>query len=197
MAHASRHWLRNLLFGYPEFRNTKNNESGYAASSLLGLLPQNISLSQSVKSNLSVNEAALDIFKTLATDLDPEGRYLFLNAIANQLRYPNSHTAYFSDILCCLFSDAQQVIVKEQITRVLLERLITEKPHPWGLLVTFSELVKNPKYNFWNHSFTRCAPEIQNLLENARRKLGCPKPVYEANVVSDVHLTIHAETSFL
>jgi len=74
------------------------------------LQPQNISLSQSVKSNLSVNEAALDIFKTLATDLDPQGRYLFLNAIANQLRYPNSHTAYFSDILCCLFSDAQQVL---------------------------------------------------------------------------------------
>ena len=32
----------------------------------------------------------------MAEHLDPEGRYLFLNAIANQLRYPNNHTYYFS-----------------------------------------------------------------------------------------------------
>ena len=37
-----------------------------------------------------------DIFQRLATDLDTEGRYLFLNALANQLRYPNNHTHYFS-----------------------------------------------------------------------------------------------------
>ena len=31
-----------------------------------------------------------DIFQNLTVDM--EGRYLFLNCIANQLRYPNSHT---------------------------------------------------------------------------------------------------------
>ena len=35
-----------------------------------------------------------DIFQNLAVDMDTEGRYLFLNCIANQLRYPNSHTQY-------------------------------------------------------------------------------------------------------
>ncbi|KAK9292677.1 hypothetical protein L1049_020655 [Liquidambar formosana] len=40
--------------------------------------------------------AAMDIFQTLIMDLDTEGRYLFLNAIANQLRYPNNHTHFFS-----------------------------------------------------------------------------------------------------
>lgn len=52
---------------------------------------------------------AVDIFQRLASDLDTEGRYLFLNALANQLRFPNSHTHYFSCVLLFLFSEAQQV----------------------------------------------------------------------------------------
>lgn len=53
--------------------------------------------------------ASLDIFQTLIGNLDTEGRYLFLNAIANQLRYPNNHTHYFSFILLHLFTDTDQV----------------------------------------------------------------------------------------
>lgn len=53
--------------------------------------------------------AALDIFQTLIGDLDTEGRYLFLNAVANQLRYPNTHTHYFSFILLYLFAESNQV----------------------------------------------------------------------------------------
>lgn len=53
--------------------------------------------------------AALDIFQGLISDLDTEGRYLFLNAIANQLRYPNTHTHYFSFILLYLFAESNQV----------------------------------------------------------------------------------------
>jgi len=59
--------------------------------------------------------------------------------------------------------------VQEQITRVLLERLIVNRPHPWGLLITFIELIKNPRYNFWSHGFTRCAPEIEKLFESVAR----------------------------
>lgn len=53
--------------------------------------------------------AAMDIFRTLAVELDTEGRYLFLNAVANQLRYPNNHTHYFSFVLLFLFFEAKQV----------------------------------------------------------------------------------------
>ena len=122
-----------------------------------------------------------------------------------------------------------QEIIQEQITRVLLERLIVNRPHPWGLLITFIELIKviilvrfcplcstmcflfgckneldsvswfccfvklsslvstcknhsyllftlqNPRYNFWSHSFTRCAPEIEKLFESvARSCMGPP-----------------------
>ena len=86
--------------------------------------------------------APMDIFQYLVQDLDNEGRYLFLNAIANQLRYPNNHTHYFSCVLLYLFSEASQEMVQEQVTRVLLERLIVNRPHPWGLLITFIELIK-------------------------------------------------------
>lgn len=101
----------------------------------------------------------------LTSDLNPEGRYVYLNAIANQLRYPNNHTHYFSCVLLFVFAEAGEDAVKEQVTRVLLERLIVNRPHPWGLLVTFIELIKNPRYNFWAHPFTRCAPEIERLFE--------------------------------
>ncbi|KAL1130931.1 hypothetical protein AAG570_012172 [Ranatra chinensis] len=107
------------------------------------------------------HSAHMDIFQNLAVDLDTEGRYLFLNAIANQLRYPNSHTHYFSCTLLYLFAEANTEAIQEQITRVLLERLIVNRPHPWGLLITFIELIKNPTYKFWNHEFVHCAPEIE------------------------------------
>lgn len=103
----------------------------------------------------------MDVFQHLATTLDTEGRYLFLNAIANQLRYPNSHTHYFSSALLYLFAVASSEQIQEQITRVLVERLIIMRPHPWGLLVTFIELIKNPLFKFWQHEFVRCAPEIE------------------------------------
>jgi CCR4-NOT transcription complex subunit 1 len=88
------------------------------------------------------HSAPMDIFQHLVLELDTEGRYLFLNAVANQLRYPNNHTHYFSCVLLYLFAEANLEIIQEQITRVLLERLIVNRPHPWGLLITFIELIK-------------------------------------------------------
>jgi CCR4-NOT transcription complex subunit 1 len=134
---------------------------------------------QTQPSQVTSASAPMDIFQWLASSLDMEGRYLFLNAIANQLRYPNNHTHYFSCVLLYLFMDAQHDVLKEQITRVLLERLIVNRPHPWGLLISFIELIKNPRYNFWNHSFTHCAPEIERLFESVARS--CMGPSGQAN----------------
>lgn len=64
----------------------------------------------------------------------------------------------------CLF------VFQEQITRVLLERLIVNRPHPWGLLITFIELIKNPIYKFWDHDFVHCAPEIEKYVFFIKRK---------------------------
>ncbi|KAL4562855.1 hypothetical protein LXL04_026886 [Taraxacum kok-saghyz] len=150
---------------------------------------------QSMASNASLAiflvGAALDIFQMLIVELETEGRYLFLNAVANQLRYPNNHTHYFSFILLYLFSESNQEAIQEQITRVLLERLIVNRPHPWGLLITFIELIKNPRYNFWSRSFTRCAPEIEKLFESVSRSCGGPKPVDDNVVAGGISDTMH------
>ncbi|KAI9280718.1 CCR4-Not complex component, Not1-domain-containing protein [Sporodiniella umbellata] len=125
-----------------------------------------------VTEGIPVNQGSpIQIFQYLLNELDSEGRYLFLSAIANQLRYPNSHTHYFSCVILYLFAEGNQEIIKEQITRVLLERLIVNRPHPWGLLITFIELIKNPRYSFWNHSFTRCATDIERLFESVSRSI--------------------------
>ena len=128
------------------------------------------------------HSAPMDIFQQLVVDLDNEGRYHFFNAIANQLRYPNSHTHYFSCVLLYLFAEATQEKVQEQITRyffileihfdsVLIERLIVNRPHPYGLLITFIELIRNPRYNFWELNIIRCAPEIERLFSNVAKSI--------------------------
>jgi CCR4-Not complex component, Not1/CCR4-NOT transcription complex subunit 1 CAF1-binding domain/Domain of unknown function (DUF3819)/CCR4-NOT transcription complex subunit 1 TTP binding domain len=119
-----------------------------------------------------INGPSTDILQGLISELDAEGRYHLFNGIANQLRYPNNHTHYFSCLLLFLFRDSASEEMKEQITRVLVERLIANRPHPWGLLITFIELIKNPTYEFWNHEFVRCAPQIARLFENVARFCG-------------------------
>ncbi|CDF36049.1 unnamed protein product [Chondrus crispus] len=110
-----------------------------------------------------------DWIQSLIQELDPEGQYHLFNAIVNQIRYPNCHTLYYSRLILYLFLGSSEDSVKEQITRVLVERLIASRPHPWGLLVTFVELVKNSVYNFWRQDFVRCAPEIEELFESVAK----------------------------
>ena len=76
------------------------------------------------------SSAAMDIFRALLTILDSEGKYLTINTMVNQLRFPNSHTHYFSCVLLMLFQDSEGESLQEQITRVLFERLIVHRPHP-------------------------------------------------------------------
>lgn len=60
------------------------------------------------------------------------GRYYLIAAIVNQLRYPNAHTLWFSSFLLATFADTEDDIVKEQIIRVLLERVLCQRPHCFG-----------------------------------------------------------------
>ena len=126
---------------------------------------------------------ACEILHSLAAELDAEGRYLLFTSMTNHLRYPNAHTHFFACVLLHLFAVAETEIdssskaafgeagqvIQEQITRVLLERLIVHRPHPWGLLITFMELIRNPRYHFWDHSWVRCAPEVERLLQSVAR----------------------------
>jgi len=56
----------------------------------------------------------------------------------------------------------------------------------WGLLITFIELLKNPRYSFWRRNFTRGAPEIERVFETVARSLSgstgvTVSPVVEPN----------------
>ena len=53
-------------------------------------------------------------------DFGNRGRYISLNSISNQIRYPSSHTHYYSCVMLSFFSEAKDEGVKEQVTRVLL-----------------------------------------------------------------------------
>ena len=110
------------------------------------------------------DSAQATLMTKLAKELHPEARYYFLSAMAHQLRYPNSHTHYFSYALLHLFgtdlADQQESDVRQQITRVLLERLHVIKPHPWGLVITTLELIKNSDYNFFQLPFIKASPLV-------------------------------------
>ena len=126
--------------------------------------------------------AQMDIFVALARRLQPQGRYMFLNAAANQLRFPSNHTNYFSCTLLHLFCECTaDELVLEQISRVLLERLVVNRPHPWGLMITFIELVQNSRYNFWGYDFTVKDPEVRRLVESVARSCVGPAPIAGAS----------------
>ncbi|KAF8431772.1 Not1-domain-containing protein [Boletus edulis BED1] len=102
----------------------------------------------------------------LATNLDVEGQHHLLSSMVLHLRYPNAHTHWFSSLLLHLFVEVKDDYFREVMTRVLLERFIVHRPHPWGALVTFIELLRNQKYEFWSKEFVRVAPEVTMLLES-------------------------------
>ena len=69
---------------------------------------------------------------------------------------------------------------------MLLERLVVNRPHPWGLLVTFIELIKNPTYKFWTHEFVHCAPEVEKLFESVARSCMVTKNPTPSNIPQQV-----------
>lgn len=114
------------------------------------------------------DSTATKVIERLVKDFHPEARFHFISAIANQLRFPNTHTHFYSYTLLHLFGppndDSQALEIQETITRVLLERLLVHRPHPWGLIITLLEILKNRTYAFWELPFVKAAPEVRNLL---------------------------------
>jgi CCR4-NOT transcription complex subunit 1 len=125
----------------------------------------------------SINEAsfkssnALLFAVIISPGLSPEPRYNILCAMANHLRYPNYLTYFFSFSYLHAFRQIGPMndSIKSQIVRVLLERLVAYRPHPWGLMITFMELIRNPEYRFWNQGIVKSSPEIEKMFENVAK----------------------------
>lgn len=111
----------------------------------------------------------------LAHAFDGEGQYYMLNVVADQLRYPSAHTLFFIHFMLFLFGTSVQPelssTIPERIARILLERTIVKRPHPWGLLVTFIELLDNEAYGFWKQPFVRAQDEVFRLFGQVRQSV--------------------------
>ena len=112
------------------------------------------------------SDAGVRLVRELLT-MDAEGKYHVVGAVCNQLRYPNRHTAYFSTLILHLYNQMEPA--REAILRVLLERIVVNRPHPWGLLVTMFELLKDSQ----TYPLPIQTPiEIIKLLDHMRDGLG-------------------------
>lgn len=118
------------------------------------------------------------MLKQIIVTLPSDKRLCLLNSIVNELRFINAHTYFYSWMVIYMFNDVDET-VQEQISRILIERLQTHDPHPWGLCITFRELLQNPKYAFANKSFVlRNLSEIEALMQT---KLSTFLPFWQNN----------------
>ncbi|KAI1827358.1 Not1-domain-containing protein [Xylaria intraflava] len=110
----------------------------------------------------------------LVHELLPEGRYYLLSSIIDRLTYPGPITEYFTHIILELFgqdnNDPEEVDIRQQIVRILLERLAGYWPQPWGLMTVILELTKGQKYMFFDQPFIKADRDIaEQFLAIARQ----------------------------
>lgn len=120
---------------------------------------------------------------SLVVDLLNQGstefRYHLLGAIVNQLRYPNSHTQWFVSLSLNLFgtdtiwqTPEVHTEIQELLSRVLLERQLVNKPHPWGVSLVLTELLRNDHYKFFALPFVKSASaEMKIMFEALARNI--------------------------
>lgn len=111
-------------------------------------------------------------YYTLLFNMIHEGavelQYQIIQVMVEQLRYPNVHTYWFIFALRNMFVSeewGEQLLgVQEIILRNLLERIIVNKPHAWGVSVVFTQLITSKEINLLELPFVKNLPEIANLL---------------------------------
>ena len=140
-------------------KSSENKNSSFLANSIV-LYVAEVAIAGQIDQRI-----CNDFFLSVLNGLDNETRKQFINAVANQLRYPNFHTQLFSCALLHMFYECKKPLIEEQIARVLTERTSVYRPHPWGMLITMIELVKNPRYEFLKKPFTHCTQDIENYYE--------------------------------
>lgn len=128
------------------------------------------------------DSSAAQLCGRMLLTLSRENRYAFASAVANQLRYPEKHTYFFKGFILALFTGFGERMFKDGIfearhvvTRALFERLMAHRPHPWGLMNTFSELLKSEKYNFREMPFIKTSPDVSVLFSTLYAHISTPE----------------------
>ncbi|KAE9981428.1 hypothetical protein BLS_007400 [Venturia inaequalis] len=112
-----------------------------------------------------------NLILSLTRNTTPQSRYDFIEAIVNQLRFPSSHMYWFHHAVMEMMhphhnhkSDQVALFVKEQIARVLLERLIVDRPYPWGVLITTIQLLRSTEHQFFDLPFVKDTSETWTMM---------------------------------
>ena len=121
-------------------------------------------------------------YYTLLFSLIQEGtielKYHVLQVMMEQLRYPNIHTYWFIYVLLNMFTSEefgdQLAEVQEIVLRCLLERVMANKPHPWGITVLFVQLLSSTEIDLLDLDFVKRVPEI-HLIFRQLKKYTSPK----------------------
>jgi CCR4-NOT transcription complex subunit 1 len=118
------------------------------------------------------NQEVLEFFTKLIKNLDSENRDNLINSILNELRFPSNQTYYFSCLFICIFCEIKNEQIEEHILRYIIYYLffiflfnfsfcrniiqrLLYKPCPWGIIVTFIELYRFPKYELFKKPFIK------------------------------------------
>ncbi len=131
-----------------------------------GVLPSTVIIRQA-----ALHSGAAELLRALLVDLDAEGRFALLSTMVAHLRYPNAFTLFFLRLLMAVWADTQSIpgeAVKEQLTRVLVERLQGQGPHSWGVQVLFAKIYfGNPSGTggLWQTSFSKASTEASNFYQ--------------------------------
>lgn len=115
----------------------------------------------------------------------PEVQYQLVNVMVEQLRYPNIHTYWFSYVLLHLFvsKDLGDNLpnVQEIILRALLERIIVNKPHAWGVSAFVTKLLTDEKIDLLNLDCVKRVAEINNIFIQLQRHTSHTLPALTNN----------------
>lgn len=116
------------------------------------------------------NSSAVATLSLLLHEVGAEARHYLIISMINHLRRASPDMRFFSKFIVHLFeqnlSDPEEVEILDQITRVLLERVISSYPQPWGLVSTFRELISNDKFSFFDLPFIKAAPDVRQALQH-------------------------------
>ena len=104
-------------------------------------------------------------FIKLMKYLEPENRDHLINAMLNELRFPSIQTLFFSDLIVFILREIKEETIEEHIIRNMCERMIY-KVIPWGLSLTFAQIMKNQSYKIKEAGFYINNPQIAGIIQN-------------------------------
>nr|QSE03639.1 CCR4-NOT transcription complex subunit1 NOT1 [Metchnikovella dogieli] len=110
-----------------------------------------------------------DILFSLLRQAQPRQFYRLISALINNVRYPNTHTLFCTNILFEMFLLDFGDLKKEVAMRAILERLIANRPHPWGVLFLFIELVRSEKYSIADAPFITQKKKVHALFSSIKQ----------------------------